>query len=344
MSNLKGVYLENARVPAAIAEYDGGGEISGPKDCGKYHEYELKVAGQRPAKLHVYYNNDTTTTLNYKVGANQVISLAWAEHVALVCKKVQYEQKPLALNVLSKDDWNFLIDYLRDEGYKVTEGKVPHGVRYDVWRTHGDAVNLNLYDTGRFLMQGKARELYGVVASILCDLVPDKKSLVQAQLKSYSLDEINAVDLFQELAQFTPSAVNILGETTKAIIAPSLALIKINVNLPDYSSFAYPALKGLEAYMKGLLSKYDYIVKNSAGMGSMFNRETLIMSVRTKIGCQPTIRALEESYKLYNLHRHALFHADGVPEFSRLVETKEEATAIVHAVLHCIESSSAAIP
>lgn len=342
--NFKSLYLDQSKIAAAVAAYDTECEVLGPKECGPYQEYELKFENAKPAKLHVYNKNDSTTTLNPSVGANQAVSLALAEHVALACKKVQFEQKPLGIDSLSEENWKFLVEYLAGEGYKVTPGKVPHGERYDVWKAHGDTVNINRYNTGRFLMQGKARDLYGIVAATLCDLVPDKQAVVQAQLKSFSIEEVNAVDLLDELAQLVPNAVAILGETGMAIVAPSLALIKIDMQLPDYSSFAYPALRGLEVYMKSILASHDYVVKNAAGMGSVYVKETLLMSVRTKIACQPTIRALEESYKLYNLHRPGLFHADGVPEFSRLIDTRAEAIAIIHEVLTCIERTAADIP
>jgi hypothetical protein len=343
-SNFKSLYLDQSKIAAAVAAYDTDCQVLGPKDCGGYQEYELRADGQKPARLHVYNKNDATTTLNPNVGANQVVSHALAEHVALACRKVQFEQKPLGVNFLSEENWRFLVEYLQEEGYKVTKGAVPYGERFDVWKAHGDTVNINRYDSGRFLMQGKARNLYGIVAAALCDLVPDKKAIVQAQLQSFSIEGINAVDLLEELRQLVPNAVEILGDTGMAFIAPSLAYIKIDLNLPDYSSYAFPALKGLEAYMKSILSAHGYIIGNKDGMKKVFISEALLPSVRTKIACQATTRALEESFKLYNLHRHGLFHADGVPALSRLIETRAEAITIVHAVLHCIESTASAIP
>ena len=342
--NFKSLYLDQSKIAAAVAAYDTECEVLGPKECGPYQEYELKFDNAKPAKLHVYNKSDATTTLNPNVGANQAVSLALAEHVALACKKVQFEQKPLGIASLSQENWIFLVEYLKEEGYRVTAGTVPHGQRYDVWKAHGDTVNINRYDSGRFLMQGKARELYGIVAAALCDLVPDKTAVVEAQLKSFAIEEVNAVDLLDELKQLVPNAVNILGDTGMSMIAPSLAYIKIDLNLPDYSSYAFPALKGLEAYMKCLLSEHDYIIGHRDGMKKVFISEALLPSVKAKINCNATTRALEESFKLYNQHRHGLFHADGVPATSRVIDTRAEAITIVHAVLHCIESTAAAIP
>lgn len=339
------IYLDASKIEGAIKSFRSDMSVGGPAVKEKFTEYQLTVPGAPVGVLHVYHRADGTTTLHYKVGKNQELSLAVAEHVATACKKTEYEQRPLVLEAIAQKDWDFLIAHLGDDWkFQVTQEKLEHGVRYKIKKAEGDEVFLHRYNTGRFLMQGKARELYGVVASLLCELTPDKQAIVQAQLATFNLEQVKAQDLLEELKQWTPSAVNILGGAGAAIIAPSLALAKLNIELTDYSAFAYPALRGLEAYMKALMAAHGEAISNAAGFGSSFNGPKLKSGVAMRIKCPSTVAAVEASYALYNKHRPSLFHTEANVEFSRIIERKEEAVGIVHDVLRTIEQTASQIP
>ncbi|MES2260652.1 MAG: type II toxin-antitoxin system RnlA family toxin [Pseudomonadota bacterium] len=342
---LNSIFLDADKIDGAIRSFRADMTVDGPTVTEQFSAYKLTIPDSPSGLLHVHYRIDSTVTLNASVGKNKELSLAVAEHVANTCKKTEYEPRPLGLDKVTKQDWDFLIDYLRDEWkFQVTEEKLEHGVRFRVKKAQGDEVFLHFYNTGRFLMQGKAREVYGVVASLLCELTPDKQAIVQAQLISFDLTQVKAQDLLKELKQWTPSAVDILGDAAAAIIAPSLALAKLNIELTDYSAFAYPALRGLEAYMKSLMAEHGVAISNAAGFGSSFNGPKLKSGVSAKINCQSTVAAVEISYALYNKHRPSLFHTEANVEFSRIIERKEEAVGIVHDVLRTIEQTASKIP
>ncbi|MYM95611.1 type II toxin-antitoxin system RnlA family toxin [Duganella vulcania] len=344
-AKLNSIFLDASKIDAAIRDFRGDMKVDGPTVKEKFTEYQLSTPDALPALLHVYHRVDGTITLTPTVGKNQDLSRAVAEHVANTCKKTEYEQRPLVLQQITEKDWQFMLDHLSDDWkFQVTQEQLEHGVRFRVKKAHGDEVVIHRYNTGRFLMQGKAREVYGIVSSVLCELAPDKQAIVQAQLVAFDLPQVKAKDLLEELKQWTPSAVEILGDAGAAIIAPSLALMKLNVELTDYSAFAYPALKGLEAYMKALMAEHGMPIKNVVGFGSSFNGPKLKSGVCAKINCQHTVAAVEKSYDLYNRHRHSLFHADANVELSRIIEQKQEAVSIVHDVLRTIEQTASQIP
>lgn len=193
-------------------------------------------------------------------------------------------------------------------------------------------------------MQGKALEIYGIVASLLCELVVDKSEIITAQLSAYSLENISLKSLNDELSNLMPSSFEFIGPTLQAIITPSLAFAKIDVDLPDYSSFAYPAIRGLEGYVKLLLAKFNFPITEHAGFPDKFNKNVLKDSVRQSIGCEHTIASIESSFALYSKNRHSLFHVDSNPETSRIIETKDKAIALTYEIIGLIEKSYSEIP
>lgn len=342
--NLNKLFIDVALIDLAIKNFDEDADVEGPTTHPQYIEYIVTRSGEKPARLHVHIRNDGSTTLNAKVGANQALSQLVGEHIAEACKKAEFKQRQLGLASISTKHWKELLAHLETEcKFTVTQEALDHAERYRVKKGPGDEVNIHRYTTSVFLMQGKCREVYGAVAAALCALLPNKRELVDAQLKSLDVEGVKADDLIKELGQRVPNAMVWLDDVGSAIIAPCLALTKFKIDLPDYSAFAYPALRGLEYYMKAIMAKYKYPVKNEVGFGNFFAGASLKASVRAAMGAKETYEAVEISYALYNKHRHGLFHADANPMFSRTIDTQAEATAIVDEVLLNIEQTASKI-
>jgi hypothetical protein len=344
-NNFKGIFLDKERIDDVLRSGLAGVAVLGPTTKEKFVEYKVEAVGQQPATLQIFHKVDGTTTLHYKVGANQHLSYKAAEVIAAGCLRTEYEPRPLVLAKLGVEDFRFLIEHLKhDWKFEVGEEPLEHGQRFRVKKGIGDEVVLHLYNTGKFLMQGKAREVYGIVAQILCEVTPDKKQVVDAQLKSFHVEGVTSTDLLEELRQWIPSAMGLLGDAGAAIIAPSLALAKLAVQLPDYSAFAFPALKGLEAYMKVIMARHGYSVRNTVGFGDyLVDGGTLKPSVRQKMDCPHTVAAVEKSYNLYHKHRHSLFHVEANVEMSRILDDKAAAVGIIHEVLNNIEKTASAM-
>ena len=343
--SFKKLFLDCTQIDAAVKGFNSNAVVTGPTTKGTVTEYVVAIDGATPATLHFYFRDDSTTTIQPTVGQNQELSQSIAEYVVQQCSKKVFQQKPLVLSTISKEDWDWLLTHLKDDhGYEVVLGKLPHGVRYDIKKNRQDQVNLNRYDNGRFMMQGKALEVYSNVAMALCDLVPNKSQIITAQLESYEVANVDASALIDEVNEHLPTGARILGTTGTAILAPALALMKLEIRLPDYSAIAYHALRALESYMKALMARHGYPVLNQAGFGNYFFGERLKSGVRDKIGCLRTIEAIEGSYCLYNEHRPSLFHVDANIESSRVLDDKSEAMNIAHQVMRTIENTAMLIP
>jgi len=335
-SNFSDLRLDSDRIENAVRSYATDGKVS-VKTTDKYTQYDVVLPDAEPAKIQVFLKNNGKVTLHTKVGTNTELSCLIAEHIVKECVAVEYVQKPLSLKFLSEEAWKFLISHLKDDWkFSVEEKVIQHAQRFDVRKSKGDEVFLHRYNTGSFVMQGKARQVYGIVASCLCDLVEDKRKVIEAQLESYSVQDIKTDDILKELAELAPTASEVLGETGIAILSPSLAFIKLDISLTDYAAFVHPALRGLEGYLKSILAHYDYTVPNSAGFGDYLPHGKAKPSLKAKCAASD-IEALEESYAVYHKHRNSLFHVDAQIVTTRIIENRQEAINIVMEIMRTLE-------
>jgi len=142
-----------------------------------------------------------------------------------------------------------------------------------------------------------------------------------------------------------PSAVKFLDGKILKIMTPALALNVINIDLDDYSCFSFPALRGLEGYVKQLLKANYKEYKNTSNIGALFRHQDgqpffhLQKFVKNEINCVNTIEAIEISYNLYFSRRHPYFHIDKHIETTPIIESKEDAQSINVEILTTIEST-----
>jgi len=337
--------LERGAIDAAIRSFSKDAEVACTESDEGSAVYVVTLPELAPAMIKLHFRGDSQTTIQDSQGKNRELSAKIAAHIVGTCSKRKFEQRPLSIANISQEDFDWLLQHLeQDHKFKITKGSVAEGVRYDIEKTAKDYVNLNRYNTGKLLMQGKALEVYSVVALVLMDLVPDKAAVLKSQLLSYDLGDIEPDALVEEAEQHLPTGYKILGETLMCMMASALAMSKIAIKLPDFSLISYPALRALEGYMKALFRKHGYNVKNQQGLGDYFNDAVLKGEVAKKIGCLHTASAIEKSYSLYRANRHGLFHTESNPDASRIIETREEAVMIVHSVIKTIEDTAQLIP
>lgn len=341
MSSFKALLLKRDLIPVAVDEFAAGRSVDGPRDKGKYEEYTLSDGDTPPALLHVYHRDDGTVTLNPRVGKNQDLSVALATFVAEKCKELKLEQRPLSLKKLQEEQFESLLNVLREYGYTVEQQPHKDAVRYKVGRK-ADVVYLHRYTTGRFLMQGAARVVYSMVVDSLAQLCPEVEELVQSQLDVFQVDEITAEGSLRDLEQLIPAAYHRMGDAVRCMLAPSLSLIRLKIELPDYTVFVMPALRGLEGYMKQVMLEHDIEVNSKEGWGGYFQGAKLKSGVAARISSPGAVCGLEKCYGILCKHRNGLFHADANPELSRLIDKPAEARDLVYEVLNTIEIAALA--
>jgi hypothetical protein len=348
MADFKDLSLDTTKIEAAVHGFADGRAVTGPKVTDKFTEFSVDGGeGQQSCTIQIFEKKATgKVTLHFKVGKNHALSEQLAQHVANVATRAVLDPKLLALKQISEEHWSVLIDLLKEEsGLTVAEETIQHGVRFRVSLNAVDQVLIHRYKTGSFQMQGKQYSVYGKVVDILSSMSGEREAVIVAQLEMVQIKGITSASLMEQLTERLPCTCKAVGETAQFILAPSIAFSKFEIDLPDYSSFTHAALRGLEACMKHLLSAHGFVAKAQEGMNHFFDKasQTLKPEFSGSITCSQTIGALHDFYKLYAKDRNALFHADGTPETSRLIEKRGEAVGIIDSVLITLEKGFRAI-
>ncbi len=347
MMDYSGLTLDRSKIDTAVCSFVGNKNSSAPTEGKGYKAYTIKVDGQANALLNVFERGDGKFTLQFKVGKNQALSEAVAKHVADECACDLAVTKPLSLKAVSAEDWSFLQECLKTDGFKLDKEPLVHGERYKVTGPGKDHVYLHRYNTGAFLMQGKTRGVYSAVVNTLSYTKTEQKELIDSQLATVNIKGIESTTLLTELEGRIPSAWPKMDETVKTILAPALLVHKLSADLPDYSLMVFPALRGLEGSIKDLFGRRGHMLGSKLNIGDQFDsaNKKVTAAVRAKIGnCQGTSEATEMMYNVFSLHRNGLLHVDNVLATTRIVEKQAEAAEIVDLALYVIEQAYAKAP
>lgn len=341
--SFKGIILNRELIEKTLNSYDENIKVESEKK-DKYVEYRIFNPPQDIALLHVYYLNNGSTTLTYKVGKNHALSLKLAEHIKEKCAVGSNITKPsLSISNVTEDKISLILEFLKEEcGASVSDFiEIQHGRQCKVVGKQSDTLTFNLFNTRKLQLQGKPSLLYSEAIEILSELF-DYKEVIHAQLKVVQVD-ITADEVVSELKVLMPNAYDFIGNKLVSIISPALALQKLDIELTDYSCFSFPALKGLEGYLKLLFVNNLNITIGRDGFGEYFQMNSskeLELKHDIRVTTEMTVcHAIEKSYKYYRSHRHGLFHVDSVPEMSRLVSNINEAKTIINTILQIIEET-----
>ena len=333
--------LNREKIDEAIRSFSSSAKITGPViKPGDLRIYSISIPGEIEASLNIYYTKDGNTTLLTSTGKNHSLSEKIATHIVNECEYKNVPGKSLYLKKITDQEFDDLLEFLKGYEVKFEEGSViPHGKQLKVISQYGDYLYINKYDSGSFQVQGTSKIAKAWVIEGLTNLLPYKE-VIDIQLKS--LDVVVTTDeVINELQQVLPSAYSFLGETLVAITSPAIALKSINIELKDYTVFVFPALKGLESYIKKLFLTNGITITRD-GFNEYFqvsSKVKLTEESKKIINNHTVIKAIEDSYAYFKKQRHGLFHVDGTIETARLIESKKESEDILEDIFNVMEKT-----
>lgn len=246
---------------------------------------------------------------------------------------------------LSKEWIYKLIDYMKtleNVSFNHTEHDRP---KHDSYKfiSSSDKITFNVYETGKFVIQGKPTYLYGEAISFLSycpEITID--DIVEANNK---LQEVNLKisDIRDEMENIMPNSYKNIDETIFKMLSPSLTLKKLKLDLEDYSCYAFPALRALEGYLKYLLDLKGIEVDYKFGTIFVYNQKKGQYYLKRKLAIAMNDTKMEQSlekvYNYFHENRHTIFHANQILIQSRILEEKEEANLIINEVINIIEDT-----
>lgn len=347
----KGLTLDRDKLPEWIEEYAESKfetyEISEIKHIAAT-QHRCTINGDyKEVQIDFYYADNGKTTLR-PIGKHFDVSF---ELATSILNKVEYKNidnsRSYSVHPLNSEDFLFLTEYLEDlEGIKKVgydENEKNGYTLYQYVGKIGDKITLKYFQNKRLQIQGKPAFLYQEVACFLSPFFPFDE-VVKNQAEFYSVN-IRPEEIRKEMKELLPSAYNILGENLKKILAGSLALQKIDIDLEDYSSFVFPALKTLEGVIKEILLSNGVPDERVEKFGDLFGyngiqRKYVYSNLNGAMINDGAVKvALGDLYTYYNRNRHRLFHVEAVDAATSIIETKQQADQIISKVLELIEKA-----
>lgn len=307
--------------------------------------FKFIATGIPNALLNVYENLDGTTTLHYKVGANQDLSKKIAEHLVTICEIKTFKSNSFYIKSIRDEDFDTLLSFLTENGNTIENDKTEQAGKriIKIKGKQGDTITVTKHINNSFQVQGKPMLLFNEIMELLSELMPFK-DIIEQQLSFYETN-LTTADILGELENKLPTTHDLIEDKIKVILTPSLALAKIGVELDDYSAFAFPALRALEGIMKQIFKNRGIVIpKEGFGEYIKCDGDNCVFtdkgkSIITDSGMQSKICKM---YKYYKIHRHALFHVDGMVVTTKII-SKHESDDIITKTLEIIEDSKSCL-
>ncbi|WMC94471.1 type II toxin-antitoxin system RnlA family toxin [Kineothrix sp. MB12-C1] len=344
MAKKKGVYIDREKIVDLIL-------IEGTKQWNDFTASNLiqsgtakrceMTAGGRKALLNLHFNSDGTTTIT-PTGNNQDISMTVKALLEDGCSfSSEAQGKTYSIRKLPNEWATKIVDYLESlEGvtaeHYVVETAPLHNSHIFTSKI-GDKLTINIYETGTLTLQGKPAYLYGEAISFLSYCKDVSVDDIVDSVNSFHNLNVKISDVRNEMETLMPRAYGNIDEMVFKLLSPSISLRKIDINLEDYSCYAFPALRALEGYIKYLFGLKEVPIGNT--FGDVFNGNVLYPKVITKIGDATFHAELQRLYAYFKGSRHVLFHTTQILIGTTLIEDKHEADEIINTVINLIETS-----
>lgn len=332
------ILLDNHRKDGTLVEEDVKG--NGSRHCHF-------LINDDPCLLIFFFKKSGETTIQTTSGPNPDLSKSIANEIKDRSILSQTGSANYTFFNISADQIDLFKDYVVEEipGAKisVTEPTDTQSI-FKLEGRYNDKATVNYYKgRGTVLLQGKPLPILQEAKLFFWEIA-DLKDIIENESNIYEIP-LEKDELHEKLKAHLPKAISFLDKKIVKILTPAMALEGINIDLPDYSMFVFPVLRGMEGYIRQLLKAKYSGHNNTNKIGSLFGDYVehkgfpLSDHAKTDIRCTDTICALEIAYTKYHRLRHPYFHVDKDIPSAPIIERKDVALALTMDVLTTIEST-----
>lgn len=241
-------------------------------------------------------------------------------------------KKSYSLRDVQEDDLLTCLNVFKDElGYEV-ENKEIHDesvkYSYKIKGKYSDELTLHFYNNGTLLAQGKVTPLFLDFVVNCTSLLADNGT-VDKLTELLSIDNSKSDILNTDLSSHITSNYEKIEGKLETFLKTSLLLVNNVIELPDYSSYCFSALRALEGIIKkriieesGSFDNFGIYFTKSRNNDYKFKEDINIFTN------EHLCSSLEEAYTYLKNTRHPLFHVDDSVETSRTTTFDESITII----------------
>jgi hypothetical protein len=253
----------------------------------------------------------------------------------------------ISLPRFDSENITVMLDFLKDQQVTVESDNSEHNYRIvRLLGRHGDKLTLKYFTNGTLQIQGRRAMLAASVLDFLTNVLSFDDA-VNAQLDTYRVP-VRLDDIRLEVEGRLPVAFPRVSGVAKAQLATAVALSKLDMELPDYTPIAFPALKALEGFVKTELELSGFdpaVIKN---FGEYFEEKPgfgyRMREVQAAHAGEPAATLFGNCYKILHDQRHSLAHLGTSDANTRTLPNMGLAHEIVTAVMRTVEDFCTKLP
>jgi ribonuclease HI len=249
----------------------------------------------------------------------------------ITAKDIKFDDLELVLGLLKEDVKDINI---------VQENK-SYCKQYKLIIPQKEEVIVSYYkDKQRLVIQGKQQILFSMLLSYIAELVDEEQ--INTICNEYSRLDIKKENIQKQFELYLPNARNKLPNKIEKVLYQAIYNLNIDGDMYELSFLVFPALRGLEGFLKYILESYRIKCDNNFNMFERKNNDTYKLTEQYKdnVGSPNKIKYINKLYNHYYKHRHTLFHwNDPCAEIddTRLIDDINSARKIISDTLQYID-------
>ena len=345
MTDFKNVPIDPQKVPDALVAY-GCTDLATHAASAKERHY-VGQHGGKPVRIKLFINKGGACTLGRFTGDDEGAFNAVAEHIRKTCSWGEKPRLEYSLQKQTKQVCAGLVTALEAKGATVHESRSEaYAETLKLRGPSGDQLTIKFYSNGTLQLQGTHAQL-GAWAVDHLQAAMGLNELLTEQRKVYELS-LSIEQVRDELVARIPNVHDKLADEVRKQFSSAHAMTKVAIPLEDYAAVAFPALRGLEGFCMQLLTedcnlhppqnqKLGEYFEAAVGQPGAFKMRS---PASDGVGI-PLQNLLSACYTTWNRQRHRLFHMDGTVETTRVIDTRDDAVALVDDVFRLVDAGYA---
>jgi hypothetical protein len=336
--SFKNLNLNQQSLDTALRNYPN--LVNFTKDIKKQLTQYLINIDNKTALLNMYFNKNGTTTISPNIGQEQELSNKIASFLKDSLLISDIKQASFSIKNINEDSFSLLKEYLIENNISIDRLDDINGEKFKLLSPFKDSMTVTRYNNGNTFFQGKPLYIFSEIKIFLIDILA-LKDIINIENEVYKVN-VNVAEIQDELQSILRNSNSYLCTTSKKMLTSALVLNKLNIDLEDYTSFAFPALRAMESYLKKTFRDSGIIICDRNGFEQFDknnNRYKLKTEYCSKVGNIKIQNGLEKCYDFFNKNRHTLFHTNHISETTRLLVNKNEASALIEDVFKLIEET-----
>lgn len=222
-------------------------------------------------------------------------------------------KKSFSIKKVNEADYLTFIDFLKDEKYDIQSCTLTGLEKFKdkITSANKEVVTLTFYHTGTMLAQGSVSRLMLNLIAYATEVFSDN-DVAKSRIDFFEIADAKVFDVKNELQTQFGDEYSKINEKILNSLTVSLELLNVtSATLPDYSAFAFPALRALEGALKKSLNVGARCSNDKVGDYFRIDGATdnyIANALNTTNGDYK--RYTENGYNHYHKNRHSLFHFD----------------------------------